>query len=279
MYFKLKAPIRINTFSKVFDVRATNNYPVLALCTDFNSYVIKHTKSKTPCSRLATELIASYFLKVWNIKTPDIAIIDVKPEHLSDVITTTVQPAYFNLPCFGSQFDKYAKEFTNFMGKITQYEKQKFSNRNDFLKLAFFDIWMANEDRTYNNPNFLITSEKTGYQVFAIDHESCFNSSNLERGLYELNFEDSILTHPSIKHIMGRDMSDQENLEKLIKDAYLCIDACKQHIDEILSYIPAEWQINTVLYKQLLVDTVFNISWIDSSKKIFFEFLQKANNP
>jgi hypothetical protein len=269
-------PNTTRTFTYAFEYRETRNYPVLAICENIESYVIKHNRSKTPCNGLAIELIAHYFLKLWEINTPEIAIVNVNEEHIEPLKSQQIQGAFFKLPCFGSRFHDSANEFNKFYGSIQSYEKERFSNKNDFLKLALFDIWMANEDRTENNPNFLIEPNGGKYHVMAIDHESCFNSGNIENVLSPLTFEDSILYHRGLTHIVGKNVLKKENLDDMVKEMYLCVAKCKKHADEILSFIPLEWQINTATFKQLFNDNLFNDDWLQTCKNTFFEHANAA---
>lgn len=275
---KLIPPKILNTFSNAFEYRETRNYPIIAICDDINSYVIKHNRSKTPCNGLAIELITHYFLKLWNLNTPDIAIVHVHPEHFNTFEISQIQEAFFKLPCFGSVFHKDANEFNQFYTSIQSYEKNKFANKNDFFKLALFDIWLSNEDRTENNPNFLIQPYAGEYHVMAIDNESCFNGGNINSKLSPLTFEDSILYHKGLKHIVGKSGFKSENLENIVEEMYLCVAECKSKANDILSFIPAEWQIDISTFKQMFADNLFNDEWISACKNTFFEHVNSALN-
>ena len=143
---EISKPHTIQTFVNAFDYRDTRNKPILAICDDGHTYVIKHNRSKKPSTILAIELVAYYFLKLWNIPTPEIALVTVLPEHIKGIENTDVREAFFALPCFGSRFYKDAMEFNNFFGNIQPYEKSKFSNKANFLRMALFDIWLKNDD-------------------------------------------------------------------------------------------------------------------------------------
>ncbi|TVR81310.1 MAG: hypothetical protein EA412_03355 [Chitinophagaceae bacterium] len=272
----LTEPKKVNTLTNAFEFRETRNYPILSLCDDINTYVVKHNRAQTPCDRLAIELIAHYFLKIWKINTPEIAIVDVDPQHVRHFNNTQIQEAFFRLPCIGSHFFKDAIEFNHFFGSIKSYEKSKFADVNDFLKLALFDIWMANEDRTANNPNFLIQPKHKKYHVMAIDHESCFNSGTFNQPLAPLTLEDSILYHKAIKHILSRKQTEKANLDILIQEMYLCIKRCVNHTDEILSYIPLEWDVSVDKIKQKLKNNLFTKDWLLICERTFKEHINTA---
>lgn len=271
-------PNRIHTTTDIFDIKETNNNPVLSICSDLNTYVIKHNRNRKPCSILGAELLSSYFLNLWNIPTPDISLVDVRYEHIKEKISNFCQPAYFNIPCFGSLHLRYGMEFNNFLENIAGYERKKFINKTDFLKIVFFDVWMANDDRTPNNPNLLINPEEEGYYVYAFDHESCFNTGNLHMGLDALDLNSSILSHNAVKNILGNTIKNKNEIEQLIKDCYICIEKCQNNLDEILTYIPDEWEISIPNFRQLLLSNLFSAKWKEETKTTFQSFLQLINN-
>lgn len=271
-------PEKLHTVANIFDIKETNNNPVLSICSDLNTYVIKHNKGRKPCNKLVAELISSYFLNLWEIPTPQISLIEVKYEHYKDSISNFCQPAYFTIPCFGSRHLRYGMEFNNFLENIANYERKKFINKTDFLKIAIFDIWMANEDRTPNNPNLLINPEEGGYYVYAFDHESCFNTGNLHMGLYTLDINSSILSHSAVKRILGNIAKDSDEIDQVIKDCYFCIEKCQDNLNEILTYIPDEWEIDIPSFRQLMLSNLFNTDWKKETKITFQSFLQLITN-
>jgi len=271
-------PKRIHTTTDIFDIKETNNNPVLAVCSDINTYVIKHNRGRKPCNKLAAELLSAYFLKLWKIPTPKVSLVDVKYEHMKEKVSNFCQPAYFHIPCFGSQHLQYGMEFNSFLENIAVYERKKFVNKTDFLKIAIFDIWMANDDRTQNNPNLLINPEEDGYFVYAFDHEGCFNTGNLHLGLNALDINSSILSHSAVKQILGNIIKNNNEIEKIIKDCYICIETCQNNLDEILTYIPDEWEIDITKFRHLLLSNLFNTDWKKETKITFQSFLQLITN-
>ncbi len=159
----------------------------------------------------------------------------------------------------------------DFLKNMKTNEINKFISREILLKIAFFDIWMANDDRTPNNPNLLINPEKDGYYyIYAIDHEGCFNTGNLHRELYTLDYNSSIFAHQSVKRIIGKLSKNKIIIDNVIQDCYFCIENCHRNLNEILSYIPDEWGINVNNYRQLLIYKLFSNDWIQTVKKSFF---------
>lgn len=72
--------------------------PVKVICDDFNTYVAKHTNG-TGTKTLFYEYIASEFLKIWEVPTPEPAFIKVLPEHRQSCIENGLQPYFFENTC------------------------------------------------------------------------------------------------------------------------------------------------------------------------------------
>lgn len=269
---------RYKTLEEPSKLYETNTRPVLVrVSDDLNSYVVKHNNGLLPCTKLANELIAYYFLEIWNIKTPRAAIIDVVPNHVQKISSSSYQPRYFQIPCWGTKFFPESTEFLQFFDQVRYYEREKFHRPNDLLKIIIFDIWLCNDDRTANNPNVLLASTLNGFEFWAIDHEAIFNGNNLGSGLYSLNLYDTLLYHPAIKKLLGNTLMENQNLEILIQDAYVCIDQCLNNLSEILSLIPEEWEIDIKKFEQQLLGQLFEKHWVASLKQNFLSLVQELN--
>lgn len=188
---------RLNSISSIQKVFCdTNRSPVVVLADDFNEYVCKHTRH-TPASYLFNELLANRFLKYWNLKVPEVVFIKVKPEHLKpEDFSAKLQPVDFNVTTIGFEYLMNSFEANQLMATIKSSKSIKlFQQKNDLLKIALFDIWIANEDRKQNNYNLLLVQEPYGKINFApIDHEMIFNTGNLDKGLVELTEDESLAT-------------------------------------------------------------------------------------
>jgi len=267
-YHSIEAP------SKLYE---TNTRPVLLSVDDegFNSYVVKHNSGRVPCEKLACELIAYYFLQLWGITTPKASIIEVDPNHVIDIRSTARQPNFFKVPCWGTFFHSESTEFLQFFEELPYYERDKFNNSTDLLRIVLFDIWLGNDDRTANNPNILIASTERGFEFWPIDHEAIFNGNNLNRGLYELGEYDTLLYHPAVKKLLGNTLKDAKLLNELTQEAYVCIARCKQNIPEILSFIPVAWQIDKGQLELLLKTNLFTDAWFQKLRITFLSLMQQ----
>lgn len=57
----------------------------MVVCSDVNAYVCKYMRSSSAAYKLACEFIGAKLAKTWLLRTPDIAIIYIKPFHWGEV--------------------------------------------------------------------------------------------------------------------------------------------------------------------------------------------------
>lgn len=266
----------VKSITEITETLSTRGFPVKVLCSDFNTYIAKHNMGYTPANRLKNELLGHFFLKSWGLKTPPVKLVYVKDAHIEKHLSTTCQYKYFrNIPCFGSRFLDRATLFNQFLQSLTYKEYNSIKNSNDILKIALFDYWISNEDRTPNNFNLLLNPERSGNYIYAIDHEDFFNSNNLPSGLVPLTEEDSILSAPEVKVLIKWLKPSNDTIKKMEENYYLCTNKCKQQLDGFLSDIPAEWQINKAELKRQLLSNLFSKSWCTTAFKEFSLHLAK----
>jgi hypothetical protein len=143
----------------------TAKSPLVVTCNDFNQYVCKHNFGIS--KSLFNEYIASSFLKLWNIPTPDFTFINLPEDVINEfAIVRNLQPAWFKKTCFGSSHLQFAKEIDDNIENIHKNHLKKI-RKIDLLKIALFDIWIANEDRTARHTNLLLNSEQRGNRLQA----------------------------------------------------------------------------------------------------------------
>jgi len=267
-YMSIEAP------SKLYE---TNTRPILISVSDneYSSYVVKHNNGRIPCEKLAYELIAYFFLKIWNLNTPKASIIQVDSSHVQNISSNRYQPRFFRTPCWGTIFHSESTEFLQFFEQLPYYEREKFNASIDLLRIVLFDLWVSNDDRTANNPNILVVSTTRGFEFWPIDHEAIFNGNNLDQGLYELSLHDTLLYHPALKNLLGRTLKDSQVLEELIEDAYVCINLCQENITQILSLLPKEWGINNINLEQSLQLNLFSDDWVFKLRNTFLTLIQE----
>lgn len=152
--------------------------------------------------------------------------------------------------------------------------RDKLINKSDFLKIALFDIWLANEDRNYNNNNLLLHYAKDNrLSFYAIDHVAIFNSSFLDYGIQSLTEDDSILNTDLAKLLFARDGKLGKTVDKLIENFYLCIKDCESNLDNILALVPNSWTIDAVDIKAKMKQHLFIDAWVRQCEHNFRAFV------
>lgn len=148
---------------------------------------------------LFNELLAYHFAKIWGINIPECAFITIDYEKYivsySNEDKRLLQKSFFDKECFGSQALEDAFDVDNSIIITKKQIIRKITNKEDFLKIALFDIWLANEDRKANNYNLLLAPTDKGFTLFyVIDHANIFNTSAAYRyQICELTEEDTVL--------------------------------------------------------------------------------------
>ncbi len=264
----------LQTIESIHSVYETGSRPVLVTCDDRNWWVCK---SGYQPSVIFNELIAAQFAKIWRIRVPDSALIQVQEEHVPAEFIPFIQKSWFKKECFGSIYSETAKEFDHAtlpMFKDRNF-RNKFRNKSDFLKIALFDIWLGNEDRNYNNFNLLFDVGKDGYyHFFAIDHGAIFNTSSLDYGMCQLTEDDSILKTDLAKVLFSKDTATHRIVNELIEMYYLCTLDCKNRLPEILSLVPQSWNLDMKDLERKISDALFSDQWLASCEDTFRDFIK-----
>jgi len=257
--------------NRVFET--SGSQPALFLCEDLEFYVCKYNRSPgTEAKKLFHELIAGRFAEFWDLYVPEFCLVNVNPDYI--INHEFLQPVFFQSLCFGSKYNQNFVEIDEFYGELSSRHKRKFSSKFDFLKIALFDIWMANEDRNFNNYNLLIDTEN-GNRFTPIDHDAIFNTGNLDKGLFLLSENETLIdTELALRLFSSTELRKIDFLTNIKNEYYLCISECKKNLDNILHDVPDNWNINTNKYRTLLINNTFNEKWIQDVYDHFSELIQ-----
>ncbi len=262
----------IEEVHKVFDTYGSS--PLLVTCDDFRDWVCKYDRFP---KYLFNELIASEFAKLWNIRTPETAFIKVNPEHIPVEKFPQLHLGWFEKECFGSLYLENSKEIDHSI--ISMFEEKSFRNKlsdkEDFLKIALFDIWTANEDRNHNNFNLLlyVSADQLNF-FYAIDHVNIFNMSFLDYGIAELTEDDSIIKTDLAKILFGNDRKLTIIVNNLVENFYLYTEECERKLDGIVDVVPDSWNINKDLIKDRIIQNLFSQEWKAKCEYNFRQFVQ-----
>lgn len=269
----------ITSILKVFP--DTQRSPVVVMADNMQEYICKHSPD-TPCSYLFNEYLANQFLTFCDgIVVPEMAIINIREDHLKpEQYSNKLQPRNLRLPTIGFAYYPASKEVDNLWTstKFSPYDKRKFSNTADLLKISLFDIWMCNEDRNQNNYNLLVvTSDGLNYFV-PIDHESIFNTNSFHRDLTLLTEEDSIIHSMLFSSLFPKQKARlfSKNIEEVSNNIYLWRDRCNESLDKILSHVPPEWKINSNEMNSQIRNKLFSDDWLAKVVKRFKSLIQTS---
>lgn len=252
---------------KIFDTGGS--HPLLVTCDDLNDWVCKYDRSTL---NLFNEYLAHHFASIWGLRTPDIASVTVQPQHIPVHWQHTLQPHLFRKACFGSKFIENAKLIDlTLLSSFQDYNfRRKIVNKADFLKIALFDLWLANEDRSHNNFNMLLEFEGVKmYFLCPIDHVMLFNSAHLDYQIALLTDDASIINTTLAQALFKTDRRLGEYVSEIIENFYLCTTVCQQQLLNILSAVPVSWGIDVAQVEQRLEDNIFLDDWKHQCERQF----------
>jgi hypothetical protein len=257
----------IQTASKQY---ATGDRPVLVLCSDMHEYVCKHAMGGNGMNLLC-EYVAASFLKIWQLPVPDFAFIKLNYEHVRPL---NISEHLVSKTCFGSRFNRYAQELTLFTDE-PDINKQKayIDNKDQLLKIALFDLWLANEDRNFNNTNLLI-DVRNNYSFVPIDHSAILNSREFYSKVSILTENECLIDTEIFNKLFPKKIFSRTCINELKKYFYLCTLQSKKSFHEILEQIPVDWEQGRQVLEQKINKEIFTPDWEESVIQTFLEYIE-----
>ena len=259
----------IQRIQKVYD---TGDKPVLVECNDLNAYVCKHNRGQNPATKLFAEWISYALLKELGVALAPKALVEIKEEHITP--SGNCQPAFFkNIPLFATLHLDEALEWSQFKLK----EQKLILNKRDILTIAFFDLWMANEDRHWNNFNLLTNPIEKGFEIIPIDHAACLNSLgfNEQNELFGLSHNETIIDTEEFRTLVKPMLKSMKDTNDFIESVYLCMPDLEKIYDEQVIAMPSEWNIPES-YSEALKANIFHKEWLSVTKSQFLSFIKSS---
>ncbi|MCC5919215.1 MAG: hypothetical protein LAT68_00540 [Cyclobacteriaceae bacterium] len=254
--------------------KTSGSNPFLILASDFEYYVCKYPRYPKD-TILVKEFLGQRFARRWGIKVPEMVSINVLREHIPENMLDG-RLNYINLdkPIIGFKLIPNVTELMdNFASGIERSELKKY-NKEDFLNIALFDCWLSNEDRNHNNTNILIEFKNQQYSPIAIDHETIFNSGFLDKDIYELSYEDSLLYTALYSRILPNSEISVKLIQSICTSFQNKVGKCYTNLEEVITEIPENWVSDKQdLYKRLQKN-IFTEEWL---KKVEFTFRSFAS--
>ena len=268
-------PIRhITATSLKEELRTEGNSPIKVIGSDYNMYVAKNSKNKNPAIDIINEVLAHYFLTLWEIPTPNIALITIDPAHLLSEYSNNHRPHYYNNEVFASQWINSSVDSSIFFEINKKKDYDKFNDPEILFKIGLFDIWVENEDRKPTNHNLLFQTIKSKQNIIPIDHSFIFSSLNY----IDLNpsrfspIENENIFVSSLGSSLKRYKKKNKKWQPINRESfYLYIQNCKEEYINIAGNIPASWGF-TAEHQTKLYDFLFCKI---RNKKVYDEFEYK----
>ena len=243
----------------------TGDLPVLVACSDKNMYICKYMRSSVGSFKLVSEFIGSQFANVWGIYSPPYAFVWIKQEHWSGINTSHSVSA----PCWGYMELVGTVDVTS----TTCFEINPTSSLlKQLMKIALFDFWIANEDRTYNNANMLY--DMINQRLVSIDYGGILNTSTYDYSLSQLTSTDTILYADIFMHLKKcmRIESIKEEAEKLKVYYDVSIEQSRNSMEAILRQLPKEWNVCESIIEAKMKQ-LFELKWLEGVWENFLDCL------
>ncbi len=267
---------RIKTILFDNEIGTTGNSPIKILGNDYESYAAKNSKSKQPPTDIINEVLAHYFLKIWNIPTPEIALITIDPNSLPSKYSSNHKKHYYDFDVFGSQWIQ-AIESNDFIKINNKKDFDSFNNLEKLFNIGLFDIWVANDDRKPTNHNLLLQTINGKQNIVAIDHAFIFESrsyANLDADMFCPVENDNIFVSEFAKSLKRYILNEKPKFEVINREIfYAYVGDCQQYFADIVKNIPKNWNF-TKEHQTKLYNFLFNM---DRNKKVFDEFQYKIS--
>lgn len=258
----------LNSIKRIERQYNTGETPVLVVCSDKESYVCKYMRSSSASYKLVSEFIGAQFVSEWNLESPIMALVRIRPEHWADIVKTTRN---LSAPALGYKYMNGVIDINpTTYSSVSQSETLLFQ----LLKIALFDFWIANEDRTYNNANLLydVSNEK----LVSIDYGGILNTSTYEYSLSQLTSTDTILYADLFRHLSkGINLCDIQKKVCLLKEYFEeSINKCNLKIQKMIDAIPVEWNVSKKQVEDKLTQ-LFDEDWVKEVWNNFNECLKE----
>ncbi|MCH5233466.1 MAG: hypothetical protein J1E78_07480 [Muribaculaceae bacterium] len=242
----------------------TGERPVIALCSDLNTYICKYKISPQPAYKLASEFIGATFAKIWEINYPDFAFIRIKEKHWSSLNLS------HSIECISIGSLQQASVCD--INKTTYYSlPQSLDLVFQLVTIALFDFWIANEDRNANNSNLLF--DILNNRLVPIDSGCIFNTSSYDVNLSQLTENDSIIHSYIFNHLGKNRMKEILDFLPTLKNIFQKnIEECNKSTQLLVNTLPEDWLVPEKIVKEKLKQ-LFSSNWIEDTWLNFVDII------
>lgn len=249
---------------EVLKVYQTGDRPILVLCSDGSHYICKYKQPGYAAYKLLNELLGGVFAKAWGLATPVTSLV-VNDPIIWDDSGISHDPA---APLLGSRKMEDVFDLGEFNCNQVEVSVRTLSQ---LLRIALFDLWLANEDRTCNNYNLLYDIREEN--LVSIDYGGIFNSGIMNSPIYQLDAVDSIISSDLFCRLKVADT--QKVLPGMYFTYLKMVAKCKKAVSAILDGIPLEWKVDKAILEEKLQE-LFAPAWINETWVNFKDLVEKA---
>ena len=193
----------LETRQAIKEMGSTGHHPVQFLCSDDNIWFCKYVldvEDPFQTDLLYYELVGTALLRQLGLETPDVAFVQVTPDSFTeDQIPNNALHMRPGVVAFGSK-RMLGDVVDDLLYYRTASEFGKLKNPEDLIRIALFDLWVANMDRGkelwdrpgQHNYNLLQTPTQGGHRLIAIDHASILGDTLELRAFHPDNLRVSV---------------------------------------------------------------------------------------
>ena len=265
---KMKIP-EYHSIESIKKQYGTGEEPVLALCSDRNEYICKYMRSSGTPYKLICEIIGAILANKWGLRIPDFALISLLAEHWTPFRTINLYA-----PAFGSKVQHNVIDVNATWNKDILIS---LAIQEQILNIALFDIWVANEDRNWNNANLLY--DVISNDLIVIDHGCILNTATFDYNLSLLTQNETIL-YSDLAHFILSDIP-QNVSNKLITNLEVHFKSMSKRHKELISSvtdnIPDSWKVNAEIVIAKM-NQLFEKNWIEDCWETFVEYYNESKN-
>lgn len=243
----------VKASSEILKIYQTGDRPVLVLCADGYHYICKYKLPGGTANKLVNELMGYFYAKVWGLKVPYMSFV-VNDSIIWRRATVSHDPV---APLIGSRKMENVCDLSEINCDQVRVAP---STLKQLLRIALFDFWLSNEDRTCNNYNLLYDLRKD--EIISIDYGGILNSGVMGTPVSQLDESDSILSSDLYERLKGE--KNPGILESMYTEFIMSVDHCKQRTPSFLRSIPKEWHADLFALEAKL-GGLFTLDWLNDT--------------
>ena len=234
--------------SKSFKKQITDtfNRPILSICEEnpgLAYYYIKYARTEMEYEGLFAELLCSRLANVLNIQTPNVAFVEIGDHPITNVEYKYPNKIEPGMVAFGSRRVGNVTELNQQDVIRNKHDFNRFNRPEDIFKIALFDLWIANADRSELNFNILIQKDRPK-EIYAFDHFEAFKKSSESQnsnekidvfsGVMGSNYGYNLISYLSVETVKETARKFLNNIEHL---------NIANVLGNLLNQIPESWNV------------------------------------